>query len=334
MTEAPVGVNRTDAHPDITTESARNVSVIIPVYNQGEFVANAIESALEQRYSPLELIVVNDGSTDTTADRLKAYQQSARIIHQENRGAAAALNRGIRESQGSLVCWLSADDEFLPGKIEAQVAAFHADPQIGMVHTGYERVDGTGAHIDETVEPMQAHPDPFVTVFWRNSLNGSTVMLRREVFDAVGGFDESLRADVDADMWMKIMRRWEVSIVPGVYVRYRVHQNSLSANTSLMVSTMEEVRRRNMSELLRRVGTGRDAAAVLARMSADTAEQGLFTVARRLRRASVHAGLAPREQVRSLAAEVIARLRSRASTRRAGRAMLLPWRVLRGRNQS
>lgn len=334
MTEPAVGADRTEGRPEQMAESTPIVSVIVPVYNQGEYVAGAIASVLEQRYSPVELIVINDGSTDATAERLKAYEREARIIHQENRGAAAALNRGIRESRGSLVCWLSADDEFLPGKLEAQVAAFVSDSRIGMVHTGYERVDGRGTHLDTVAEPPQVHPDPFITVYWKNSLNGSTVMLRRDVFDAVGGFDESLRADVDADMWLKIFRRWDVRIVPGVYVRYRVHQNSLSANTALMVSTMEEVRRRNFRELLRRVGSGADAAALLARISADTAEQGLFVVAHRLRRASLSAGLAPREQIRSLAAEALARLRSGPSTRRFGRATLAAWRALLGRNHS
>jgi len=332
MTEPAVDSDRVGAHREPIAEPAPIVSVIVPVYNQGAYVAGAIASVLEQRYSPVELIVINDGSTDGTADRLKAYEHKARIIHQENRGAAAALNRGIRESRGSLVCWLSADDEFLPGKLEAQVAAFESDSQIGMVHTGYERVDGNGAHLDTVIEPPQVHPDPFITVYWKNSLNGSTVMLRRDVFDAVGGFDESLRADVDADMWLKIIRRWEVRIVRGVYVRYRVHQNSLSANTSLMVSTMEEVRRRNLPELLRRAGTGGTAAALLARISGDTAEQGLFIVAHRLRRASLQAGLAPREQIRSLAAEVLARLRSRPSTNRLGGAILATWRALRRRS--
>lgn len=334
MTERAVGTDTSQAGPAQTAEPTAIVSVIVPVYNQAEYVAGAIASVLEQRYSPVELIVINDGSTDATADRLKAFERHARIIHQENRGAAAALNRGIRESRGSLVCWLSADDEFLPGKLEAQVATFESDRRIGMVHTGYERVDGTGKHLETVVEPPQIHPDPFVTVYWQNSLNGSTVMLRRDVFDAVGGFDETLRADVDADMWLKVFRRWEVRIVRGVYVRYRVHQNSLSANTALMVSTMEEVRRRNFRELLGRVGTEQDAAALLARMSADTAEQGLFVVARRLRRASLRTGFAPREQIRSLAAETLARLRSRRSTRRLGRAILAGWRALRGRNAS
>lgn len=316
------------------SEPPPTVSVIVPVYNQAEYVVNAIESVLEQRYSPVELIVVNDGSTDATADRLMAFRDDARIIHQGNRGAAAALNRGIRESRGTLVCWLSADDEFLPGKLDAQVAAFQRNAQLGMVHTGYERVDGSGGHLDTVFDPAQAHPDPFVTVFWRNSLNGSTVMLRRDVFDAVGGFDESLRADVDADMWLRIMRRWDVGVVPGVYVRYRVHQNSLSANTALMVATMQEVRRRNMPELIRRVGADESAAATFAKMSADAAEQGLTIIASRLRRASFRAGLAPSEQIRSLAVEVVARMRRRPVTRRIGRAVLHPWRLLRERNPS
>jgi glycosyltransferase involved in cell wall biosynthesis len=136
MTEPAVDSDRVGAHREPIAEPAPIVSVIVPVYNQGAYVAGAIASVLEQRYSPVELIVINDGSTDGTADRLKAYEHKARIIHQENRGAAAALNRGIRESRGSLVCWLSADDEFLPGKLEAQVAAFESDSQIGMVPTG------------------------------------------------------------------------------------------------------------------------------------------------------------------------------------------------------
>lgn len=295
------------------------VSVVIPVFNQGDFVGDAIRSVLEQTYAPLELVVINDGSTDNTARVLHQFEGRARILDQPNRGAAAALNRGIRESRGPLVCWLSADDEFLPGKLEAQVAAFEGAPRMGMVHTGYERVDGEGRHLETIVSPPEVHPDPFVTVFWRNSLNGSTVMLRREVFEETGGFDESLRADVDADMWLKIIRRWGIGLVPGVYVRYRVHSNSLSANTTLMVVSMETVRRRNLAELRRRVGVGHRAARLLAVMSGDIAEQGLFGTAWALRGASLRAGLAPLAMARSVLAEATSRLKGTAQTRKLGR---------------
>ena len=295
------------------------VSVVVPVYNQGEFVEHAIESILSQEYSPLEVIVVNDGSTDDTPRRLARFDDVARVIHQSNRGAAAALNRGIRESRGELVCWLSADDEFLPGKLDSQVEALDAHPDAAFAHTGYEVVDGSGAKLDSVAVPKAIHPDPFVTVFWANSLNGSTVMMRRSAFEEQGGFDESLRADVDADMWMKILSASAAILVPGIYVRYRVHGNSLSANTELMVRSMSIVRRRHFGELVRRVNGGPEPAATFAKISSHVAQQGLFDIARRLRRQSLTAGLAPRALGAAIADDLAARMRRHRTIRRLGR---------------
>lgn len=304
------------------------VSVVVPVYNQGEFVRSAIESVLAQGYSPLELIVIDDGSTDDTPDVLRGYAGRAEVIRQDNRGAAAALNRGIRATGGSLVCWLSADDEFLPGKLEAQVAAFRDSPEVGMAHTGYVDVDGSGTVLRTARVPAAVDADPFVNVYWRNSTNGSTVMLRRDVFDELGGFDESLRADVDADMWMRIALRWRIAVVPGVYVRYRVHGNSLSANVPLMVTSMAAVRLRHLNELRRRVSDRSDAAALLARMSTDFAAQRMDELAAIVLAESRRRGRATREQSRAAVALGLNRLR------RSGllRAILLPaWRRLRSR---
>lgn len=305
--------------PQTTDRRHPLVSVVVPVYNQGEFVEQAISSVLAQRYSPVEVIVVNDGSTDDTPRRLARFEHAVRVIHQSNQGAAAALNRGIRESSGGLVCWLSADDEFLPGKLECQVAALLDHPDAAFAHTGYETVDASGVRIETVADPVAIHPDPFVTVFWANSLNGSTVMLRREAFDAQGGFDESLRADVDADMWLRIMTESYAVGVPGVYVRYRVHSNSLSANTQLMMSSMSVVRRRHFSELVKRVSAGPEPAATFAKMGADVARQGLFDIARRLRRQSLRTGLAPRALSASIAAEITARMKQRPPIHRLGR---------------
>ena len=304
------------------------VSVVVPVYNQGEYVRSAVESVLAQEYSPLELIVIDDGSTDDTPEVLRDYVGRAELIRQENRGAAAALNRGIRATRGSLVCWLSADDEFLPGKLEAQVAAFLESPDVGMVHTGYVDVDGSGTVLRTARVPAAVDADPFVTVYWRNSTNGSTVMLRREVFDELGGFDESLRADVDADMWMRIAMRWRITTVPGVYVRYRVHGNSLSANVPLMVASMTTVRLRHLDELRRRVSERSDAAALLAQMSADFAAQRMDELAATVLAESRRRGRARREQARAAAALAANRLRGN----RLLRALFLPaWRRVRSR---
>lgn len=309
------------ADSSATTGSKPLVSVVVPVYNQGEFVEHAVDSILAQDYAPIEIIVVNDGSTDDTPQRLARFEDVARLIHQPNAGASAALNRGIRESRGELICWLSADDEFLPGKLDQQVTALTADPDAAFAHTGYVVVDAAGAILDSVTTPAAIHPDPFVTVFWANSLNGSTVMVRRGAIEAQGGFDESLRADVDADMWMKILSSSTAVVVPGTYVRYRVHGNSLSANTDLMVQSMTLVRRRHLPELIRRVNAGPDPAATFANISGYLARQGLFDVAARLRRESVKAGVAPRAQVAAVIEDVVTRMRARPRIRRLGRGV-------------
>lgn len=322
----------TRPHQVATTGPRPLVSVIIPVYNQGQFVAAAIESVLAQGYAPIELIVVDDGSTDDTADRLKHYEETATILRQPNRGAAAALNRGIRQSRGSLVCWLSADDEFLAGKLEAQVAAFLEAPEVGLVHTGYEVID-SNERVTETIrDPVGVSSDAFVTVFWKNTINGSTVMLRREVFDDTGGFDESLRADVDGDMWLRITQGHSIVGISGVFARYRVHGNTLSANTALMAESMTTVRRRHMNELKRRLRhRAMPTPAVLANMSAQFATQGLHALAVELLRASLHSGFAGRSQLIALARIALAHAKRQPVLRAVGLPLRQAWKRHRRR---
>jgi teichuronic acid biosynthesis glycosyltransferase TuaG len=260
------------------------VSVVIPVYNQADFVIAAIDSVLEQDYPSIDLTVVDDGSTDATPRLLAEHPAQFKVLTQPNRGAAAALNRGIRESSGEFVCWLSADDLFLPGKVRRQVEAFSDDPELGLVYTGYERIRADGQSIIRVPAPASVHADPFVMVFWQNSINGSSVMVRREVFDACGPFDETLRADVDGEMWLRLTQRYRVRRVEGVYLKYRVHDNALSANRPLMAASLTEVRGRYLrSGLLRErlAATGEQhAARILSWMAADFAERGLDELAR------------------------------------------------------
>lgn len=268
------------------TSPRPRVSVVIPVYNQADFVLAAIDSVLEQDYPSIDLTVVDDGSTDATPRLLAEHPGTFRVLTQPNRGAAAALNRGIRESDGELVCWLSADDLFLPGKVTRQVEAFADDdhPELGLVYTGYERIRADGQSIIRVAAPIPVHPDPFVMVFWQNSINGSSVMVRREVFETCGPFDESLRADVDGEMWLRLTQRYGIRRIDGVYLKYRVHDNALSANRPLMVASRTEVRRRYLrSGVLqeRLAGIGEHhAARTLSWMAADFAERGLDELAR------------------------------------------------------
>lgn len=302
------------------SEPSPLVSVIIPVYNQAEFVIAAIDSVLDQDYPTVELIVVDDGSTDQTAELVAGHRTgSFRTISQANRGAAAALNRGVRECHGELVCWLSADDLFMQGKISRQVEALAKDPRVGLVYTGYERMSAGGAFIASLASQVPVHPDPFVTVFWQNSINGSSVMVRREVFETCGEFDENLRADVDADMWLRITQRYQAQRIDGVYLKYRIHQNTISANVPLMVASKTDVRRRYLRSgvLARRLATIGEPrpARLLAWMAADFAQQGLSDLAAEMLHESRRVGrdsLAQLIAALSIRVTVIAR-RSRPS---------------------
>lgn len=273
------------------------VSVVIPVYNQADFVLAAIDSVLQQDYPSIDLTVVDDGSTDATPRLLAEHPGAFKVLTQPNRGAAAALNRGIRESNGEFVCWLSADDLFLAGKVTRQVEAFGDESDLGLVYTGFEQIRADGQSIVRLPAPIPVHPDPFVMVFWRNSINGSSVMVRREVFDVCGPFDESLRADVDGDMWLRLTQKYRVRRIDGVYLKYRVHDGALSANRPLMVASLTEVRRRYLrsgvlQERLAAAGE-QHAARLLSWMAADFAERGLDELGREVLGAARHAGHEP-----------------------------------------
>src|SRR5262245_25838031 len=111
------------------------VSVIIPSYNSARFVSQAVRSVLEQTYSPLEIIVVNDGSTDDTVSVLDAYKGDIQIVHQANGGVSKARNRGIREAKGKFIAFLDADDQWLPSKIQKQIDCLRANPSAALVHS-------------------------------------------------------------------------------------------------------------------------------------------------------------------------------------------------------
>jgi glycosyltransferase involved in cell wall biosynthesis len=297
--------------PDAPDRDASSplVSVVIPVFNQGQYLSTAIESVLAQGYEPIELIVVDDGSTDDTPAVLRRYADQITSVRQPNHGASHALNRGIEASRGSLVCWLSADDEFLPGKLQAQVQAFRDDPALWLCATGFDVVDATGELVRRIQAPRWRHPDPFVAVFWDNPINGSTVMVRRVVFDRMGYFDTTLRADVDADMWLRIAPVGRFLQLDGVYLRYRVHAASLSANRPLMIDSMTRVRLPHIESgaLRRRIGPNRGAARILAIMAAEYGWRGLGQLGHALLRESRAAGRAPRFQLLAGAALAIQR---------------------------
>ncbi len=207
-----------------------NVSVVIPTHDRLGLVDEAVASVLEQTFPDLELVVVDDGSTDGTAEHLAARfsDPRLRIVVQENRGASAARNRGAAETSGEWLAFLDSDDRWLPRKLERQLEALAAHPDHPAAYT--EEIwyrNGRWAN------PRKIHAKYSGWIFERCLplciISPSSILMRREVFEALGGFDESLPACEDYDLWLRLAARHPVLLVPErLIVKRNGHPGQLS----------------------------------------------------------------------------------------------------------
>ena len=192
------------------------VSVVIPAFNAESSIDSALDSVFAQSYPDIEVVVVDDGSTDGTGARLDRWRERVRVIRQANGGPGRARNAGILATGGALVAFLDADDTWLPGKLEAQVGYFERYPQTGLLHTAtlnqpVGRVPAAGSH-GEASPPRGAFCDLFHTDLDVHTL---TVMVPRAILDRVGLFDERREIHVeDWDLWLRIAARYPVGYLP------------------------------------------------------------------------------------------------------------------------
>jgi glycosyltransferase involved in cell wall biosynthesis len=207
--------------------TATLVSVIIPVYNGDRYIAQAVESVLSQTFNGYELIVVDDGSTDSTQAILQQYGDCLRYCYQPNQGVAVARNHGIKLAQGNLVAFLDADDFFLPHKLAAQSAVFAAQPSLGMLHSGWQRVDAAGDRLS-VVEPWHKIPELTLEAWlrWKPVLP-SAMMFRRTWLEQVGGFDSRFPPAEDTELVLRLaLRGCQATWLRQVTVCYRQHDQS------------------------------------------------------------------------------------------------------------
>jgi glycosyltransferase involved in cell wall biosynthesis len=179
------------------------VSVVIPAYNCGRTIARAIESALGQHLPALDVVVVDDGSTDDTRTAVARFGPQVRLVTQPNRAAAAARNRAISESRGRFVAFLDADDEWLPGRLERGVAPMLDDASVGATFCRLYRAypDGTRDIYGEAYHTCRT----FSEHLWPSSYTQTSgATCRRTALDYVGPFDESLQSHDDLDLWIRI----------------------------------------------------------------------------------------------------------------------------------
>jgi glycosyltransferase involved in cell wall biosynthesis len=201
------------------------VSIVIDNYNYGRFLGEAIDSALGQRYSPVEVIVVDDGSTDNSESVLKRYAGRIHSFRGDRRGVAAARNYGVQSSRGELVAFLDADDMWLPNKLEQQVARFLAEPDLGLINCGLEEVDENERTLQFWLDGLEGWISKLMLLPQRGRLvaTGSISLLPRRTFDAVGGFDPRLSVSADWDLTYRVALQQRVGFVPEILVRARTH---------------------------------------------------------------------------------------------------------------
>jgi len=213
------------------------VSVIIPNYNYGHFLAQTVDSVLAQTYENVEIIVVDDGSTDDSARVLDGYGEKIRWYRQANKGVSEARNRGIAESKGEILAFLDSDDVWLSQKIEKQVEVFQADANVGLVHCCYVDFGNDGRLLEEHLEGLAGSVAEEMIRYQRAVIigGGSAVAVRRSVYEAVGGFDQTVAPAEDWEFYFRAARRYKVGFVPEILMKYRQH----GGNNHLNIKRME-----------------------------------------------------------------------------------------------
>ena len=204
------------------------VSVIIPTFNRGRILKDAVDSVLAQEYTNYELIVVDDGSTDKTVELLQTYGQHLTLIQQPNKGVSAARNTGIRNSNGHYIAFLDSDDLWLPEKLSCQIEFFHLHPKTLVCQT-----EEIWIRNGVRVNPKKRHKKSSGMIFERSLalclVSPSAVMIKRSLFDRVGLFDERLPACEDYDLWLRTTLRFPIYLIDQPLVIKRGgHKDQLS----------------------------------------------------------------------------------------------------------
>lgn len=211
------------------------VSVVIPVFNYDRFVGDAVRSALEQTYKPVEVIVVDDGSTDDSGKVVQGFGSSVSYLKQSNQGLSAARNVGIRRACGEMIQLLDADDELAPDQLEVFMAASAASPEASILLGSWDEIDSYGRRTAH-VQAEQPSADYFHWLFDPLAVGPPCrYLVRRAALLDAGGFASSLDACEDWDMWLRLAHRGFLPLaVPDACPRYRNHATSLSKNYALM----------------------------------------------------------------------------------------------------
>lgn len=207
------------------------ISVIIPAYNKADFTVKTVESVLNQTYNPIEIIVVDDGSTDNTKQLLSKYSDRITYIYKKNAGACSARNLGIEVSIGTYIALLDCDDIYLPNKIEMSVDYLNKNTQCGFVYTSVYFIDGQD-NILRIYPSLNNLCEGYISrrLLTKNFIPNSTVVIRKACFQKTGFFDESIFTPADWDMWLRLSENYKAGYINIPLTKYRISSNYILNN--------------------------------------------------------------------------------------------------------
>ena len=236
------------------------VDILIPAYNAAHFLPGALESVLAQTVSEWRVLLVDDGSTDGTRELVDRFaaEHADRLagrltyLFQQNRGLPAARNAGIRAGNSPLLALLDADDQWLPTRLEDSIRSLERAPDAGLSYGGISRIalDGTVLDTFVTSDPGGKREEVARRLYTRAvHFPCPTVTFRRECVEAVGLFDETMRATEDRDLWLRIAQRYGVVFVPKVLALYRISAGSMSTDLPRMLTSQRQFIAKHAGEL-------------------------------------------------------------------------------------
>lgn len=207
------------------------ISIVIPVYNGERYLNECIDSCIAQTYKDIEIIVISDGSTDSTREIAWQYGDKIRYFHKKNGGTASALNMGMNNMKGEWFKWVSADDVLYPDAIENIMKYVNPNKPTQMYYTDYDIIDENSNVIRTFKEPERNNYDEYSAELFHNFFgNGSTSLIHKTVF-TLAKFNETLPYNEDYDFWLNLVLKhnFEMKHIPEITLKYRVHNDSITS---------------------------------------------------------------------------------------------------------
>lgn len=218
------------------------VSVLVPSYNHAEYIAQTIQSVFNQTYNNIELIVIDDGSTDNSVDLLSQLQTqfSFKFISRENKGLINTLNEGLNIAKGKYFCVIASDDIFTNQKIELQVKFMEANDDYALCYGKMKIINKHGEFIKNMKSSSARSGNIFYNLYRRNFITAPTVMLNKDILLDTGGYSNDYSIE-DYPLWLKLSKSYKIGFIDEFLVYYRIHEKNMSSDILKIIKETEKI---------------------------------------------------------------------------------------------